>query len=160
MTSHNTDDCSLDGLAEILRRALHSAWRESDFPSLWNHQLNSPLSSELEAHRIIPPGHAVAAGQTFQSALLTDAASLELIGLVKQYAQALRDGDNAALPKEVALMLYYLALATAWTRHRRRLSSLPLEKLMEGWTWASSRIWIDSQTRTCLENAARSYHVE
>lgn len=160
MTSHNTDDCSLDGLAEILRRARQSAWRESDFPSLWNHQLQSPLSSELETYRIIPPGHAAAAGQTFKGALFTDAASLELIGLVKQYAQALRDGENSALPKEVALMLYYLALATAWTRHRHRLSSLPLEKLMEGWTWASSRIWIDSQTRTCLENAARSYHTE
>jgi len=157
MNQTNLSSCSFTELADFLRHAQSpGVWSKSDFASLWAHQLSTPLWSELASQEVSSQsalGDASEEHLTFGTALLVAKAPLSLLLSVKQYAQSHREGGTAALPAEIALMLYYLSLATAWAIHRERITSMDGDSLQEGWRWALRQEWVDQATRRRFESA-------
>ncbi len=164
MNQTDLSSCSFTELADFLRHA-HSpgVWSKSDFAALWAHQLSTPLWSELASQKSSPQsalGDASEEQLTFGTALLVAKVPLPLLLSVKQYAQSHREAETSVLPAEIALMLYYLSLATAWALHRERITSMNDESLREGWRWATRQEWIDSRTRVRLESVLLDFRAE
>jgi len=73
--------------------------------------------------------------------------------MVKQYAQACHETQDGTLPQEVAMAIYYNAIAVALLRHNRRITSLSDEVLLRGFQWLFQQAWVDEGTRARASEA-------
>jgi hypothetical protein len=146
---------------ELLRHdgTTESLWRPEEFADILRHQLGAPLAfdeprlaSELRAW-LEASGDPV---PTFGSLLLLDPQPpLPLLRLVKNFAKAARTQPGAAVPPEVATLLYFAAIAAALLRCRERITESDGVTLHRGFAWALAQPWADEATRALLQEAAR-----
>jgi len=128
--------------------------RPAELRALWRHQLGSPLQFDLGT---IEPNSSArlrrlseAEGLLLRSLgdlLLHPRPPLELLRLAKDFAKAHEQSPDDPLPPEMARMLYYTAIAAAWARCGRRITTLDDAQLRRAFDWALAQPWVDGATK-------------
>lgn len=90
--------------------------------------------------------------------------SVSVLSMIKNFAKRHIGGDGnnqgasgkakdrGLLPREVALVLYYLAIATA--QHQKSpISSLDRSTIRQGLTWCSHQPWLDAGAHRLIQRA-------
>ena len=142
-------------------------WDASELGAILHHQLSTPLQVDLaqlkQAHAIRVRNLADAQGLTLKSfgdLLRHPHPPVELLKIVKDFAKASRLNPHGPLPRDIASVLYFAAIAAARVRCRRRISELGDAALAEGLRWVLARPWLDAELRelisTCLEGMTES----
>jgi len=72
---------------------------------------------------------------------------LDLLRLVKEFGKAQQAPSEAALPREIALALYYTSILVARVRLGERISSLSDAALRQATDWLLAQDWVDESTR-------------
>ena len=151
MSMHNAADNSApEALASMLEveRAAGRVWGEQDLAAILRHQLASPLPP--------PPvggpetGAAPGGARTFGELLHHPSPPVELLVAVKDFAKASRTDPDAALPSEVAAVIYFAAIAVARRQCGRIISGLSEGELAAGLQWVRAQQWVDPATRALL----------
>lgn len=136
-------------------------WASDELGAIFQHQMNSPLEPDLA--RMDPAlrdrlGPLMAGSseplRTFGDLFRHPHPPLELLQATKQFAKYSRTREES-LPRELATVLYFLAIAAAWTRHRQRITALDGEPLLSGLAWARQQPWLDEHSRAILAEAER-----
>jgi hypothetical protein len=129
-------------------------WPPEDLQAFLRQQLAAPISVNLDGLR--PALAAQLKGLTGAQGLLLKSFAdlfihphppLELLVLVKDFAKAQRASPAGALPREVASVLYFAAIAVSRLRLGQRISSLPDAALREGCAWALDQSWVDERMK-------------
>jgi hypothetical protein len=139
---------------------LRNLWRADEICAIWRHQLKTELefdlggldgaaAAQLAALTTAPESRAA----TFGDLLFHPSAPLPLLELVKEFGKAHSAHPESLLPREVAMALYYSAIAAALVRHSRRISSLSDETLRAGMRQVLERPWLDDETGALLRAA-------
>jgi len=78
---------------------------------------------------------------------------LALLERVKVWTKGCRQRPDGDVPGEVAILVYYAAIAAARVRLGRRVSSLDDAELLNGFTWAIDQPWAEERLRALLREA-------
>jgi hypothetical protein len=118
------------------------------------HQLNAPLDLDLgemgeDAQAAIADcQHASERPlRTFGDLLSHPEPPLELLKRVKEFGKRHHRDPHSALPREIALFLYYASIVCALARCGKRITRLPDETLREGVEWFIGQPWISKASR-------------
>jgi hypothetical protein len=160
MTQLDVNDAAPRDLSTLIAddAASHPIWRPDELGDLLRFQLAAPLEGDLvevrpsaaetltkmQLESTEPP-------QTFAELLLHESPPLELLAQLKDFCKSLRASPNSGLPEEIAVVIYFAALAAAMQKHGERISSLRDEETKVGIQWALSRSWLDTSLRPLLE---------
>jgi hypothetical protein len=157
-----TDDASLARLMDFARRD-DPVWSAQELGAILRHQLQAPLTSDLD----VTENEALAASidlcarsdppiRTFGELLFHPRPPVELLEAVKQFAKSCRVGTAAAMPDEIATMLYILSIVAAMTKCDRRISKMDTIALQHCLTWGLEQTWLDEPTRQLLERGSEA----
>lgn len=159
------ETASLARLLDISNRAT-SPWDPAELGEILEHQLATPLASDLESFEGGWPALLAAAGnhagppiRTFGELLSHPDPPKELLGLVKRFAKHCRRQAESPLPDEIATVLYFLAITVARLRLKVPVSGLDDPTLAAGLQWALDQSWLDDTTRTLLRQGLSSLDV-
>jgi hypothetical protein len=133
-------------------------WHEADLAAILRHQLDAPLA-ELEPASAA--GDTVLAGttspvQTVADLLTHDAPAPDLLLRVKDWAKEgmnKSESEHFPVPREVAGVLYFTAIAASLVSTRVRISSLPSSDIAHGASWALGKAWLDGRLHDILREA-------
>jgi hypothetical protein len=75
--------------------------------------------------------------------------------LLKDFARSQRADLGSGYPKELAVALYFAAIALALARLNRRITRMDDSRLCRGLEWMTRRSWIDQKTRDLAAEAMR-----
>jgi len=131
-------------------------WLPSDYPAMWQHQLESPLEFEWGPDRAGGPDAASALPplpggcRTYGELLHGSASSIEWLSLVKDFAKAHLVSKVECLPRDLARGLYYSTIACALVRHGQSISRLERSELVTGFGWMIDQPWLDPATRELM----------
>lgn len=163
MNSHAADHSQPDALAAMLAldERGERLWDPAELSAILRHQMAAPLAHDLNVAGP-RPAESVArlsaspAGEirTFSDLLHHPSPPIELLTYVKDFAKAARDDPASALPKEIAGVLYFAAIAVAQRRHGRSITRLGGDAVREGVEWALAQQWVDPLTRRLFDDAA------
>ncbi len=123
-------------------------WFPSELGAIRMHQLGAPLEPELVVPDQNRSESTSAASQnspqrTFRDVLFSEAASVEALRRIKDYAKAhLKD---SCFPAEVARVLFYACVLAARRGRGERITSLTDSQCLAGVDWVLNRDWIDPQ---------------
>jgi hypothetical protein len=137
-------------------------WPAEELAAILRHELQAPIHLALgayssEAGAILekwppenpPPGN-------LEDLLQQDHPSAELLKLIKKFAKSSNiDGAEAGLPREIALLLYFVSIGVARFRCQTRLSELPDQALINGLQWMLAQSWVVQPVRTVAGDALR-----
>jgi len=151
--------------ADLLEAGLESTrpWRAEELAAAWDYHLSAPIEFELgamSAHRARALRDlAMAQGLTVSSvrALMQHPVPpIELLTMIARFAKACLKAKDSPVLREVAGVLYYLAIAVAVTRLGTLVTRLRRADLMRGLDWALARPWVDQSSKATLEQARAS----
>jgi hypothetical protein len=134
------------------------AWRPEDLAAMLRHQLAANLSQDMEAAL---PGARVTelarrgepAIATFADLLFHPRPPLELLTMLKDFAKVGGGGAEDAqpvLPRELASVFYFGAIALVTKHWGKAITSLPPERVEAGLLWTLRQSWLDDATRSLL----------
>ena len=155
-------DAAPTRLSELLAVAgpWTEGWDEDELGSILAYQLAVPFEAEVLhsfprlAPRFTPRGPGAGARpETLGELLRQDQPPLERLELCKDFAKAASQQPSSAMPKDVALVLYYLSLASAQVRLARRITRLGSRDLCQGLLWAERQPWVPGDLRALLAKA-------
>lgn len=95
--------------------------------------------------------------RTFRSLFLNPSPPIHLLQLTKSFAKNHLQHPDSPLPPEVATVLYYTSIATAWIRLHRRISELTPSSLLQGLQEILSYSWLHPDLRPILSQTAQSF---
>ena len=147
---NNAADNSAPGaLASMLEVdwAAGQPWGEQDLAAVLRHQLASPLPGGGGHVFDASAGEAPTRLQTFGQLLNAPSPPVALLVAAKDFAKAVRMDPHAALPKEIAAVLYFAAIVVARRRCGTMISRLSPEELRAGVEWVIAQPWVDPATR-------------
>ena len=165
MNCRAADNSQPGALAAMLAidEAATRTWEPGELAAVLRHQLAAPLGFDVgsmgpasaeEVDRLsAAPGGPI---RTFSDLLLHSAPQVELLVLAKDFAKASRSDPGAALPKEIAAVLYFATIVVARRRCGSRISNLSDDELRAGIEWALAQAWIDPATRALFADARYS----
>lgn len=149
-------------LVELMGLGAHAdhSWSDEELAAILQYQLARPLESDLgplpkevqEAMRQVEP-LAPEGGQTFGFWLHHVHPPVELLKLIKQFAKSSHAVPLFGIPPQAALALYYLSIAVALVRWKKRLTSLSNDELKVGFDQLANAPWVDAASRAILEQA-------
>jgi hypothetical protein len=135
-------------------------WRADELGAIFRHQLAAPILVDLGGFDAANAARLkmIAEAQnlllkSFSDLLLHSTPPVELLRLAKDFAKANMDRPDGSLPKEVAAILYYASISTAFLRLDERISQLKDTDLERGLCWAKSQPWINQQIQQLLGDA-------
>ncbi len=154
-------------LAELLDVSKEApAWAAADLAEIFDHQLRAPLGFDLERwsqpdpdttallrHLTQSPGQPL---ETFGDLFRHPQPPVELLRLTKDFAKTSDSRDDAALPSEIATVLYFAAIVAARVRRGTLISQLSDDAVRQGAEWAARQPWIDGATRALFEEGIHS----
>jgi hypothetical protein len=73
-----------------------------------------------------------------------------LLTLAKNHAKAAQQQPSSGVPRDVALVLYYLSIAAGLVRRDKRITELNDAELRRGFDWALKRSWLVEEARELL----------
>lgn len=164
MVDDRTDSVSAhdSGLASLLRLGIEARAdrHPEELQAVLKYHLQAPLDFDLAT---LPPSsacqmHALAAAKGLLLRSLDDLfmhplPPLELLQMAKDYAKSCLSAAEAPMPKEVAGVLYYLAIGTALVRRNQRITELSDRELRQGLDSVLSLPWLDPPIITLLQEA-------
>jgi hypothetical protein len=135
-------------------------WQPEELGAIFRHQMSAPILVDLGGLEPAAAARLKTLTQA-QSLLLTSFQDLfvhpvppiELLTLTKDFAKSNMDQPDSSLPNEVAAVLYYVSIATAWVRLDKRISQLGDAELKRGLEWAKGKPWVEAPIRRVLEEA-------
>jgi hypothetical protein len=131
-----------------------SAWREDEFGELFEHQLAAGLREDLGLFFDNVEGALAGSGViTFGDLLGAEQPPVSLLRMVRQFAKKLA-GQPSQYPGDVALALYYAAIAAAQARAGASISSMSRAELQRGYAWAGRLAWMPERLRPLFEEAS------
>lgn len=139
-----------------------TSWDKGDLAALLRHQLSAPLEEESESK--LPDDLAKAQSstereaapiRTFNDLFHHPSPPLALLRMVKDFAKLNRIQNRGALPPEVAVVIYYAAIAAALLRHGEAISNLAPTQLLKGIVWALERPWLDGSLEDLFRETRR-----
>jgi len=163
VNSRAADHSQPDALAAMLAldEPAQRLWDPAELAAILRHQMAAPLAYDLT---VAGPGPAESvarlsaspAGEirTFSDLLHHPSPPIELLTYVKDFARAARNDPASPLPKEIAGVLYFAAIAVARDRHGRSITRLGEDAVREGVEWVLAQAWVDEQTRSVLKPRA------
>lgn len=151
----------LDRLMEF-GLAAGKACRPDELRAVWQHHLGSPLQFDLgnldapASRRLRVLGEAEGLLlRSLRDVLQHPHPPMELLQLTKDFAKAHEKSPRSPLPPEVARLLYLAAIAAAWARCGRRITSLDDAQLARAFDWALDQSWADRATRKLIASGRR-----
>ncbi len=69
---------------------------------------------------------------------------------LKRFAKQCAREESGLMPPDVAMVIYYAAIALAWSRCGQYISELDHQELRRGFEWACSRSWTPPSVRDVL----------
>jgi hypothetical protein len=142
-------------------------WSQQELGAIWRHQLQTSLisSPEVEANESLTASlarHAqsVPPIRTFGELLSHAQPPVELLEFVKQYAKSCRIGTDAAIPDEIATVLYIVSIVAAMTKCDRAISKMDAIAQRHCVDWALEQTWLDEPTRRLLESGSDAVGVD
>jgi hypothetical protein len=142
-------------LARLLDMERPEDWSPADIAAALRHQLDAPLLPDLLASPgssaetlaslikdcrrddMTPQGWTCRT--TFAQALTDDAAPLDLLRAIKEWARTARQIESSPLCPGPATVIYYAAIAAALCTAGTKITTLTDDQLREGMTWARSQ---------------------
>ena len=76
--------------------------------------------------------------------------SVGMLEGLKRFAKQCAREESGLMPPDVAMVIYYAAIATAWSRCGEYISELDHAELRRGFEWACSRPWTPQAVRDAL----------
>ena len=142
MSANLADNSRADALASMLEVdwAAGRPWEERELAAVLRHQLAAPLHVDLRTR-----GDETVA--TFYDLLHHPTPPIELLALAKDFAKACRADPDSPLPREVAAVIYFGAIAVARRRCGTLITQLSPEELRAGVEWVLAQPWVDPATR-------------
>ena len=147
------------GLSEVFALATGKevSWSPEEFGAIFQYQLSAAWECELDytdpnlttRFRGLSQADRRAPGSLME--LYDDAhPSLALLKLAKDFARTAQKHPLSAIPKPVAIVLYYLAIASARVRRGQRITRLSDEELRRGLRWALRQSWVTGKPKDLL----------
>ena len=125
-------------------------WGRNDLQAVLKHQLAALLTVDLKLDSSdVTRGTKL---DSFRDVLRHSSPPLTLLTSIKDFAKTSSHPGGAALPKEIATVLYYVAIVLARTRHGERITTLPDPSMAAGLKWALSQKWLDAEVRELFQN--------
>ena len=164
MTDNNADVSVFESPAGGLRTMLDEAaaedrlWSETDLGDVLRHQWAAPLAVDLggmearQAERL----ELLAASKglllrSFGDLMSNAHPPLALLELTKEFAKRCLHSPHAALPDDVARVMYFASIAAALAHAGRRISKLADDDIVAGIDWALSKSWVSDDARAVLK---------
>ena len=88
--------------------------------------------------------------RTFRDLFTHPAPPVHLLQLTKNFAKSHLKHPESPLPPEIATVLYYSSIITAWVRLNRRISELTAADLKRGLDQVLAEPWLDQDMRQLL----------
>lgn len=137
-------------------------WPVQELAAILRHELGAPLALALgpyaaEATTILEQNSGKEPQpRTLEGLLIQSQPSPEFLNVIKKFAKrSCLEGAEDGLPREIALVLYFLSIALARMRCQVRLSELPDEALMNGLRWTMEQDWTAKSIRMLAAEALR-----
>ena len=137
-------------------------WRPDELAAILRHQLAAPVQYDLRSLERGEAGKlkrlAEAEGLLLRSfGDLLDHAHppIELLRMTKDFAKACRQSPTSPLPREIATVLYYAAIAVALLRCGHRITKLSNADLRQGMESMLGHDWLDARMRALFEAALK-----
>ena len=159
------DDAAPERLAKLLGsdQTTQPSWSVQEIEAIFRHQLGTPLQVELAT---LPDAEVISltALADSQGLLLKSIGDLlnhphppvKLLAMLKDFAKRLMEHPDSPLPREVASLLYWSAIASGLSRGNVRLTSLDTEQLLAGLRWAASQPWVEKPILELIRSAEAS----
>ena len=133
------------------------SWGSEELGDVLRHQLAAPLAVDLKFDATPTAGPPLESpGEAplihFRDVLHHPSPPLDLLKRIKEFAKSTEHAGGAALPKEVATVLYYMAIVLARTRHGACITTLTPEAQNFGLDWALQQPWLDPEVRRIFES--------
>jgi hypothetical protein len=106
------------------------AWPPDELAAMLRHQLRSKLESE-----------------TFGDVLHAASPAIESLKRIKDFGKQHRNDPASPLPRDIATVLYFAAIAAALAKCGQRISQLDDASIRAGVEWAVALPWLDESTR-------------
>jgi hypothetical protein len=160
MNTRAADNSEPGALADMLAidEAAMRLWEPQELAALLRHQLAAPLELDLRsagtasAEEVQKFSAAPEAPiRTFSELLRHPAPPIKLLIFVKDFAKATRQDPAAALPKEIAAVLYFAAIVLARRLCARRITHLSEDEVRAGVEWVLAQPWVDQETRVLFD---------
>jgi hypothetical protein len=135
------------------------SWRNEELGEILRHQLAAPLNVALgsfsgEAAQILEKlGTRLSLPANLNELLQSAQPPIELLALTKRFGKVYSSDPESALPREIAVFIYYASIAVANLRCGERLTELRPEALKHGLQWCRDREWVDEPTRSLMNEA-------
>lgn len=145
-----------------LEPAPQRLWSSAELGAIFRHQLSAAVEFDLAA--VHPTAGkrltSLCAAQqllvrSFGDLLFHPNPPLELLVMVKDFAKANARSRDSEIPENVARALYYLAIAAALVKHRRRITSVSDHELHDSFRWALDLPWIEGSAKALLVDAVK-----
>lgn len=130
-----------------------ACWNVSDGEALLRHQLDARLDDDLSL--CFADARAVVARSgftTFGELLRAADPPVPPLRMVRQFAKMMSQ-KKACYPEEVALVLYYAAIAAAQVRAGAHITRLSSADFRRGCRWCLARAWLDPSLRDLFAEA-------
>jgi len=134
------------------------AWKPEELKAILRHEMTAPIEMDLGG---MPKGLAkglrqLAGGEglllkSYHDLLHHPSPPVELLEIAKDFAKVSKDSEESPLPRQVAAVIYYACIVTAWMRCGRKITTLNLTALLSGLKWALAQAWVDKETRQLLK---------
>jgi len=147
-----------------LREDTRHVWHPQELGAILKHQLAAPLvlalgnslSAEV-AHELKTLGSPQQEVKNLAMLLHHPEPSLELLSFTKRFAKSCWNDPDSPLPREIAILLYYLSIAVADLRSGKQLSTLGRDDLIQGLRWCGDQVWVDQSTLRLLKEALEHF---
>lgn len=133
-----------------------ACWSEADCGAILRHQLAAKLVDDLglcfaDASAVLAKTPAL---NTFGDVLKVDHPPVPVLRMVRQFAKLLSQ-KRTCYPHDVAMVLYYAAIAAAHARAGATITRLPDDEVRKGLQWCRGRTWLDASLRTLFAEALK-----
>lgn len=158
-TTNENNAANLHDLAFSMRQLLEatesgkSGWRDDELAEVFEHQLSAGLRDDLGLFFENVDGEVVRSGYTtFGDVLTAGHPPVALLRMIRQFAKKL-SAQPDHVPGDVALALYYAAIAAAQVRAGASITSMDREDILRGYAWAHDQAWLPACLRVLFEQA-------
>lgn len=134
-----------------------TVWPVQDMRRMLRLQLGSKLHLELsragvsERQTVLQLADAATPRvRSFSDLLFHPWPPTDLLFGAKEYAKLCKDSSHSPMAPEIALHLYYCAIASALLRRNQKITSLGDDELRHGLNWLISQAWIDDRSRVLI----------
>lgn len=132
-------------------------WGAEELGAILKHQLATAVLPDLSdigpKSKNLSPLKPRTANLTFSQTLTTSNPPIELLKLIKEFSKVHWNSTKSGIPKEVAMVLYYAAIATAMNHGHTSITKLSRESLNGGFAWVLNQDWIDDAIKVPIRKA-------